>query len=118
MARGPRERLIGLFDYVEQVVRLDESVAFRVSDYRLADGTSFAIRPSDTANLPGIQLDMQEEEGPVWLAVARLPRREPPTPPPELALTLPETEHSRTARPFELSNASRTVVATSRPSFL
>ena len=85
MARGPRERLIGLLDYVEQVVRLDESVAFRVSDYRLADGTSFAIRPSDTANLPGIQLDMQEEEGPVWLAVARLPRREPPTPPPEIA---------------------------------
>jgi len=85
LARGPRERLIGLLDYVEQVVRLDESVAFRVSDYRLADGTSFAIRPSDTANLPGIQLDMQEEEGPVWLAVARLPRREPPTPPPEIA---------------------------------
>jgi AAA domain len=85
LARGPRERLIGLLDYVEQVVRLDESVAFRVSDYRLADGTSFAIRPSETTNLPGIQLDMQEEEGPVWLAVARLPRREPPTPPPEIA---------------------------------
>jgi hypothetical protein len=85
LARGPRERLIGLLDYVEQVVRLDESVAFRVSDYRLADGTSFAIRPSDTTNLPGLQLDMQEEEGPVWLAVSRLARREPPSPPPEIA---------------------------------
>jgi very-short-patch-repair endonuclease/transcription elongation GreA/GreB family factor len=85
LARGPRERLIGLLDYVEQVVRLDESVAFRVSDYRLADGTSFAIRPSDTTNLPGIQLDVQEEEGPVWLAVSRLARREPPSPPPEIA---------------------------------
>jgi very-short-patch-repair endonuclease len=85
LARGPRERLIGLLDYVEQVVRLDESVAFRVSDYRLADGTSFAIRPSDTTNLPGIQLDVQEEEGPVWLAVSRLARREPPSPPSEIA---------------------------------
>jgi very-short-patch-repair endonuclease len=85
LARGPRERLIGLLDYVEQVVRLDESVAFRVSDYRLADGTSFAIRPSDTTNLPGVQLDVQEEEGPVWLAVARLARKEPPSPPPEIA---------------------------------
>jgi very-short-patch-repair endonuclease len=85
LARGLRERLIGLLDYVEQVVRLDESVAFRVSEYRLVDGTSFAIRASDTTNLPGVQLDVQEEEGPVWLSVARLTRREPPPPPPEIA---------------------------------
>lgn len=65
LARGPRERLIGLLDYVEQVVRLDESVAFRVCEYRLADGTSFTLRASGTTNLPGVRLDVQEEEGPV-----------------------------------------------------
>jgi hypothetical protein len=30
-----RQKLIGLLDYVEQVVRLDERVAFRLSEYRL-----------------------------------------------------------------------------------
>ncbi len=38
-----RQKLIGLLDYVEQVVRLDERVAFRLSEYRLPDGTTFAV---------------------------------------------------------------------------
>ena len=84
MGSGPRERLVGLLNYVEQVVRLNESVTFRVSDYRLTDGTCFAIRESDATDLPGVQLDAQDE-GPVWLAIARLTRREPPSPPPEIA---------------------------------
>src|SRR5437763_16489887 len=80
-----RQKLIGLLDYVEQVVRLDERVAFRLSEYRLPDGTAFAIGESHTRNLPGIHHDAREEDGPVWLEVMRLARKEPPVPPEQLA---------------------------------
>jgi very-short-patch-repair endonuclease len=80
-----RQRLIGLLDYVDQVVRLDERVAFRLSEYRLPDGTTFAVGKSDTQNLPGVQHDHRDEEGPVWLEVERLARKEPPAPPQEIA---------------------------------
>ena len=76
-----RKKLIGLLDYVEQVVRLDERVAFRLSEYRLPDGTAFAVRKNDTQNLPGVRHDHRDEEGPVWLEVERLVRKEPPPPP-------------------------------------
>jgi len=72
-------------DYVEQVVRLDERVAFRLSEYRLPDGTAFSIGESDTRNLPGIHHDVPEEDGQVWLEVMRLARKEPPPPSPEIA---------------------------------
>jgi very-short-patch-repair endonuclease len=85
LPKGPREKLVGLLDYVEQVVRLDERVAFRLSEYRLPDGTTFALAEPDTRNLPGIHHDLREEEGPVWLEVKRLARKEPPAPPPEIA---------------------------------
>jgi very-short-patch-repair endonuclease len=85
LPKGPRERLIGLLDYVEQVVRLDERVAFRLSEYRLPDGTTFAIGEADTRDLPGVHHDVREDEGPVWLEVTRLARREPPAPPPQIA---------------------------------
>ena len=85
LPKGRREKLIDLLDYVEQVVRLDERVAFRLSEYRLPDGTTFAIGEPDTRNLPGIHHDLREEEGPVWLEVMRLARREPPAAPPEIA---------------------------------
>jgi hypothetical protein len=76
-----RKKLIGLLDYVEQVVRLDERVAFRLSEYRLPDGTTFAVANSDTQNLPGVRHDHRDDEGPVWLEVERLARKEPPAPP-------------------------------------
>src|ERR1043166_2150503 len=85
LPQGTRQRLVGLLDYVEQVVRLDERVAFRLSEYRLPDGTTFAIGPHDTRDLPGIRHDIREDEGTVWLEVMRLTRREPPAPPAELA---------------------------------
>jgi hypothetical protein len=80
-----RQKLIGLLDYVEQVVRLDERVAFRMSEFRLPDGSTFAIRRADTQNLPGVRHDLRDEEGQVWLEVERLARREPPAPPTEIA---------------------------------
>jgi hypothetical protein len=73
-----RKKLIGLLDYVEQVVRLDERVAFRMSEYRLPDGIAFAVGKNDTQNLPGVRHDHRDEEGLVWLEVERLVRKEPP----------------------------------------
>ena len=83
--RDARQKLIGLLDYVEQVVRLDERVAFRLSEYRLPDGTTFAVGKNDTQNLPGVRHDHRDEEGPVWLEVERLARKEPPAPPQDIA---------------------------------
>lgn len=81
----PRKRLIGLLDYIEQVVRLDERVVFRLSEYRLPDGSSFVISRSDTQKLPNVRHDFRDEEGPVWLEIERLARKEPPLPPKEIA---------------------------------
>ena len=80
----PRQKLVGLLDYIEQVVRLDERVAFRLSEYRLPDGSTFAVSKADTRNLPSVRHDLRDEEGPVWLEIERLARKEPPPPPKEL----------------------------------
>jgi hypothetical protein len=85
MAADIREKLIGLLDYVEQVVRLDERVAFRLSEYRLPDGTTFAFTKDDTQSLPGIRHDVMDDDGPVWLEVERLTRRDPPLLPDDIA---------------------------------
>ena len=42
------------------------------------DGTTFAIGKSDTQRLPGVRHDHRDDEGPVWLEVERLVRKEPP----------------------------------------
>jgi AAA domain-containing protein len=101
-----RRRLVGLLDYVEQVVRLDERVAFRLSEYQLSDGSTFAITKSDTENLPGVRHDIRDDEGgQVWLEVERLARKEPPRPPDELAewiVLSPNPEKVPEARPYRL----------------
>src|SRR5262245_51315996 len=73
-----RQRLVNLLDYVEQVVRLDERVAFRLSEYRLPDDSTFAISREATQDLPGVRHDVHDEEGAIWLEVDRLTRKEPP----------------------------------------
>ena len=80
-----RQKLIGLLDYVEQVVRLDERVSFRLSEYRLPDGTNFTVRQSDTRNLPGVRHDHNDDDGPIWLELERLTRNEPPARPESIA---------------------------------
>ena len=85
MPTGPRERLARLLNYVEQVVRLDERVVFQLSDYHLPDGTAFAINGLEHRDLPGVRFGVRDDEGPVWLEVARLARQESPPPPAEVA---------------------------------
>ena len=70
---------MGLLDYVEALVRLDERVATRLSQHKLADGSHFALHQHEIAGLPAIQHDLSDADGPIWLRVQRLQR----TPPPE-----------------------------------
>ena len=72
------DRLQNLLDYVEQVVRLDERPAFRLSEHRLSTGQSLVLHQHELHALPGIRLDLTDEDGPLWLAVERLSRADPP----------------------------------------
>ena len=78
------QKLVGLLDYVEQVVRLDEHVALRLADYRLPDKTTFTLPEAELRNLPGVRQNTTDGEGPIWLQVERLKRQPPPSPPEEI----------------------------------
>ncbi|KJC45292.1 hypothetical protein UP06_14790 [Bradyrhizobium sp. LTSP857] len=71
-------RLTGLLDYVEALVKLDERVATRLSQHKLADGSQFALHQHEIAGLPAIQCDTSDADGPIWLRVQRLQRTTPP----------------------------------------
>jgi hypothetical protein len=64
---GARQKLVGLLNYIEQVVRLDERVALCVSEYRLPDGTTFSVSNADTRDLPGVRHNIRDDEGPSGL---------------------------------------------------
>ncbi len=67
------------------MVRLDERIAYRLSDYRLQDGSTVAIRAADVSGLPGVATDLSDAEAPIWLAIDRLNRLASPEPPSDLA---------------------------------
>jgi hypothetical protein len=73
------QRLTGLLDYVEALVKLDERVAMRLSQHKLADGSQFILHQHELAGLPGIKSDFSDNDGPIWLRVQRLQRSAPPT---------------------------------------
>ena len=116
-ARTGAEKLVDLLDYIEQVVRLDERVAFRLADHRLPDGTAMAIRSADVAGLPGIALDVGDGEAAAWMVVDRLPRVPPPSPPPGLAPWLAEIADPDTL-PEPKPEILRTVTAGERSALL
>ena len=72
------QRMGGLLDYVEALVKLDEQVALRLAQHRLQDGSQFILHQHELAGLPGIQLDVSDADGPVWLRIERLKRTKPP----------------------------------------
>lgn len=113
MLDDARQKLIGLLDYVEQVVRLDERVAFRLAEYRLPDGSTFSVGKTDTRNLPSVRHDHRDDEGPVWLEVERLSRKEPPAPPVELAEWI--VLSADPARPPEVRNERLVTVTAAEP---
>lgn len=77
---GAVEKLRDLLSYVEQVVKLDERCAFRLSEHRLATGQALVLHQHELSHLPGAQLDILDEDGPIWLSVERLKRSEAPVP--------------------------------------
>lgn len=74
-------RLAKLLAYIGEVVRLDERPAFRLADHRLATGQRLVLHRHETTDLPGVALDLSDDDGPVWLRLERLKRIDPPAPP-------------------------------------
>jgi len=52
---------------------------------RLADHHNFVLHEGDTIGLPGIYLNLSDENGSLWLKIERLLRIEPPAPDEEIA---------------------------------
>lgn len=73
-------RLVGLLDYVDALIKLDERVAMRLSQHKLQDGSQFVLHEHELTKLPGVSLNKSDDEGPIWLRVQRLQRTAPPIP--------------------------------------
>ncbi|HKH95206.1 MAG TPA: AAA domain-containing protein, partial [Beijerinckiaceae bacterium] len=96
-------RLAKLLAYIGEVVRLDERPAFRLADHRLATGQRLVLHRHETADLPGLTLDLSDDDGPVWLRLERLKRIDPPAPPESAAPWLdvsPDPEREPVVQPF------------------
>jgi hypothetical protein len=72
-------RLLGLLDYVDALIKLDERVAMRLNQHKLQDGSQFVLHEHELTKLPGVSLNKSDDEGPIWLRVQRLQRTAPPT---------------------------------------
>ncbi|PZA11562.1 DNA helicase [Rhodopseudomonas palustris] len=105
---APAERLAELLDYVEQVVKLDERPACRLSEYRLANGQTYAFHEHEFHALPGVTHDLTDDDGPIWLSMERLRRHDPPMPPNWLAFWIDLSPDPEKA-PVSLGHALITV---------
>lgn len=81
-------RLHELLDYVEQVVKLGEHPAFKLAEYRLANGQTYQFHQHEFHAMPGVKHDQIDDDGPIWLTMERLKRRNPPKVPEELVAWL------------------------------
>lgn len=103
-------RLVGLLDYVDALIKLDERVAMRLSQHKLQDGSQFVLHEHELTKLPGVSLNKSDDEGPIWLRVQRLQRTAPPIPDekigewlevsqnPDVACSIHSELHKRIAR--------------------
>ena len=71
-------RLGELLGYVEQLIKLDERPATRLSQHKLSDGSQFILHQHELSGLPGVHLDSSDADGPIWLRMERLQRTNPP----------------------------------------
>ncbi|MHC4852807.1 MAG: AAA domain-containing protein, partial [Planctomycetota bacterium] len=78
-SKAGKERLLQLLDYVQHIVRLPERARFSVKD-----SGSFVYLQENLHDRIGVQLDVRDDQGPVWLKVVRLQRIDPPELPEEL----------------------------------
>lgn len=70
-----KNRLIGLLDYIEQLVSLPEISASSVRKYRTLSFYEHELRGK-----AGIHHDVSDEESSIWLKIDRLQRQNPPSP--------------------------------------
>jgi very-short-patch-repair endonuclease len=75
------KRFVGLLDYVNALIKLDERVPLRLSQHKLPDGSSVVLHEHELSKLPGLALNKADDEGSVWLRAQRLQRTAPPAPP-------------------------------------
>src|SRR5262249_74056 len=54
-------------------------------EYRLPTGQTFVFHQHEFHALPGITHNLTDEDGPIWLAIQRLKRGDPPEPPEPIA---------------------------------
>jgi very-short-patch-repair endonuclease/transcription elongation GreA/GreB family factor len=73
-------RVKSMLEYAEQLIKLDETVVKKLSQHRLPDQSHFIIHEHQLYNLPGVQFDQIDEDGPIWLRMERLIRTRPPAP--------------------------------------
>jgi hypothetical protein len=102
-------RLNELLGYVEQVVKLDEHPAFKLAEYRLANGQTYQFHQHEFHALPGVKHDQEDDDGPIWLTMERLKRRNPPVPSETLRVWLdlsPDPERTPVLRDFLLGTVS------------
>jgi hypothetical protein len=102
-------RLNELLGYVEQVVKLDEHPAFKLAEYRLANGQTYQFHQHEFHALPGVKHDQEDDDGPIWLTMERLNRRNPPVPSETLRVWLdlsPDPERTPVLRDFLLGTVS------------
>jgi hypothetical protein len=106
---GAAARLHELLGYVEQVVKLDEHPAFKLAEYRLANGQTYQFHQHESHALPGVKHDQSDDDGPVWLTMERLKRRNPPAAPDTISAWLevsPDPERTPVLREFLLSTVT------------
>jgi very-short-patch-repair endonuclease len=106
---GAAARLHELLGYVEQVVKLDERPIFKLAEYRLANGQVYQFHQHEFHALPGVKHDQTDDDGPVWLTMERLKRRNPPAPTATLSAWLditPDPERTPILREFLLNTVS------------
>lgn len=72
----PHEKLIDLVEYVHQMVELNQKPVFSVKEYK-----HLLFHEYELKNRTGINHDLSDEDGPVWLKVDRLKRIDPPVAP-------------------------------------
>lgn len=103
------ERLHELLGYVEQVIKLDEKAAFKLADYRLPTGQTYQFFHHQFHALPGVLHDQSDDDGPIWLTVERLKRRNAPRISETLAAWLENSndpEKEPKLRDFQISTVS------------
>jgi very-short-patch-repair endonuclease len=109
-------RMRGMLEYIEQFIKLDENVARKLEQHRLPDGTHFVLHQHELYGLPGLHLDLFDDDGPIWMRMERLLRSRPPEPSQDIADWL--TISNDPDRPCEIKDTFRLRVSAAEKSTL